>query len=81
MSTTTGPTLRWTLSRKISAVLAGVGVGLIVIATMSYTSVGSLRNDSKAVDHTYQVLEQITALTSSLKDAETGQRGLPDHRA
>ena len=69
------PRLRWTLSRKIFAVLAAVGVGLVVIAAVSYRSVSNLKQNSAMVDHTYQVLEQVAAVSSSLKDAETGQRG------
>ncbi|MGX6600859.1 methyl-accepting chemotaxis protein [Micromonosporaceae bacterium Da 78-11] len=73
--TTTSPKQRWTLSRKIFARLLGVGVGPTVIGALSFTSVGSLRDSSQMVDHTYQVLEKITAVESSPKDAETGQRG------
>ncbi|WP_306214745.1 methyl-accepting chemotaxis protein [Actinoplanes sp. RD1] len=69
------PKQRWTLSRKIYAVLAGLGIGLLLIAVVSYNSVGHLRTNSDQVDHTYRVLEEIDAIVSSLKDAETGQRG------
>ncbi|MEU8817599.1 CHASE3 domain-containing protein [Actinoplanes sp. NPDC048796] len=74
-TTTTSPRLRWTLSRKISALLIGVGLCLLVISAVSFRSVGSLRTTSEMVDHTYQVLARIEAISSSLKDAETGQRG------
>jgi methyl-accepting chemotaxis protein len=67
--------LLWTLSRKIAAVMALVGVGLAIIGAVSYRSVGSLDASSQQVGHTYQVLARIAAVSSSLKDAETGQRG------
>ena len=69
------PRLRWTLSRKIFVTLAGVGVGLALIGATSYYSVGKLDAGTGQVQHTYQVLSQIKALSSSLSDAETGQRG------
>ncbi|RZS89606.1 methyl-accepting chemotaxis protein [Motilibacter rhizosphaerae] len=69
------PRQRWTLTRKISAVLAAVAVGLLVIGTLSYTSVARLRQTTSAVDHTYRVLEQVAAVKESLTQAETGQRG------
>jgi methyl-accepting chemotaxis protein len=75
MDTTTSPGLRWTLSRKIFGVLIGVGIGLIIIAALAFQSVGSVRASSDQVDHTYQVLQTIERVSSSLKDAETGQRG------
>jgi methyl-accepting chemotaxis protein len=69
------PRLRWTLSRKIFALLTGVGLGLIIIAGVSYQSVRSLRASSGEVDHTYLVLQTVEQVSASLKDAETGQRG------
>ena len=71
----TAPRPRWTLSRKILGLLAGVGLGLIIIAAMAVHSVGSLDSSAGQVDHTYQVLGTIEQVSSSLKDAETGQRG------
>jgi methyl-accepting chemotaxis protein len=69
------PTLRWTLSRKIAALLACVGVGLIIIAGTSYKAVGDLHSNAERVQHTYEVLCRIADVTTALKDAETGQRG------
>src|SRR4051812_29590964 len=74
-TTSAAPKLRWTLTRKIYAILAGVGIGLIVIAALSFRSVGSLRTNNAEVVHTYQVLEHLAHISAGLKDAETGQRG------
>ncbi|BBH69799.1 chemotaxis protein [Actinoplanes sp. OR16] len=69
------PALRWTLSRKIAAVLAAAGIGLVIIGATGYRSVETLDDTAAKVDHTYQVLAQLVGLSASLKDAETGQRG------
>ncbi|MBB2947705.1 methyl-accepting chemotaxis protein [Actinoplanes lutulentus] len=74
-ASTTAPPLRWTLSRKISAVLVAAGLGLVLIGFTGYRSVSSLEDTADRVDHTYQVLAQMAMLSGSLKDAETGQRG------
>ncbi|WP_436532800.1 methyl-accepting chemotaxis protein [Actinoplanes sp. HUAS TT8] len=73
--TVSEPRLRWTLSRKIAVVLAAAGIGLVIIGATGYRSVGSLGDSAAQVDHTYRVLAQIASISSSLKDAETGQRG------
>src|SRR5277367_2311091 len=50
-------------------------VMLIVVATVGYFSIGSIWNNSNKMVQTYDVIDQISELTSFLKDAETGQRG------
>lgn len=42
-----------------------MGVGLILIGAVSYTSVRSLRGSSGEVDHTYRVLQTIEQVSSS----------------
>ncbi len=59
---TGAPQLRWTLVRKISAVPAGVEVGLVVIGATSYASVGRMDAGAGRVSHTYQVLTQVAAM-------------------
>lgn len=46
-----------------------------IIYVLSYLSLAQREAASKLVSHTYQVKEQIEVALSSLKDAETGQRG------
>jgi methyl-accepting chemotaxis protein len=69
------PTLRWTISRKIYLVLAGIALGLLTIGVVSYTAVGTLSDNAALVEHTHRVLEQAEAVDASLTEAETGQYG------
>jgi CHASE3 domain sensor protein len=57
-----------------------IGLGLAVLifsltAVVSYRSMTKLSETAASVAHSYEVLEDIEALFSTLKDAETGQRG------
>lgn len=57
-----------------------IGLGLIVAfvlvnAGVAYRNVEHLRNDAQRVVHTHEVLNVLNDLLSSMKDAETGQRG------
>jgi CHASE3 domain sensor protein len=65
----------WTFGRKIAAGFALSLVLLIAIGTVSYLSITKLMRTSEWVAHTHEVLERIDNVLSSLKDAETGQRG------
>src|SRR5260370_34378627 len=65
----------WTFGRKIAAGFALSFVLLLAIGSVSYRSIGKLTSTSQWVTHTHEVLEHIAAVLSSLKDAETGQRG------
>src|SRR5215217_7677722 len=58
--------------------LAGFLVAVIAVAAIAVVTWRSLqsREDAAArVNHTLSVIERLEALSSSLKDAETGQRG------
>ena len=48
---------------------------LIVSSVASYTSISNLLFSTKWVNHTYLVLQGLDNTVSTLKDAETGQRG------
>ena len=48
---------------------------LLVLAVMAFVNVQKMQDNDAQVTHTYQVLDGVTAITSALKDAETGQRG------
>jgi len=57
---------------------AGFGFGLAVMAVLSvvaFNSITSLHQTAGQVEHTWEVLESVSLITGSLKDAETGQRG------
>jgi methyl-accepting chemotaxis protein len=48
---------------------------LCVVGVIAYDGTSTLEENSGKVAHTYQVLEGLDVVTSTLKDAETGQRG------
>ncbi|WP_159809835.1 methyl-accepting chemotaxis protein [Cellulomonas citrea] len=50
-------------------------VFLAVLGAISYLKVGEINQNQKAVVHTYQVLEGVAAVSATLTNAETGQRG------
>jgi signal transduction histidine kinase/CheY-like chemotaxis protein/CHASE3 domain sensor protein len=60
------------------ATLAGVVVAVLAVALIGFFTFRSLKTREEAVErvtHTLQVIEQLATLQSTLKDAETGQRG------
>ncbi|MES2990737.1 MAG: response regulator [Pseudomonadota bacterium] len=54
--------------------LLGV-VAVAVISLLSYQSLQNRQTTAELVSHTFSVMERLQALMSTLKDAETGQRG------
>ncbi|WP_433042926.1 methyl-accepting chemotaxis protein [Dactylosporangium sp. CS-033363] len=64
-----------TIGRKLAVIFVGIAVVFGAVCTVAYLSVDSLVTNTSMVQHTYQVLGRVEALNSSLKDAETGQRG------
>jgi methyl-accepting chemotaxis protein len=64
-----------TISNKIGL---GLGLTLAVLAAMGvlfYRNMNKLVDNAKMVSHTHEVLTNLEALLSVMKDAETGQRG------
>ena len=56
----------------------GIGLSLLVLLIISFVSyfiIQKLRDESGWVDHSYQVLNNVENMISSLRDAETSQRG------
>ena len=56
----------------------GFGLSLIILiisSVASYISIKNLLQSSKLVSHTTAVIQKLDAVISTLKDAETGQRG------
>jgi methyl-accepting chemotaxis protein len=65
----------WTFGRILAAGYALAAVVLLVVAAAGYWSIATLIANNQQVSHTHQVRRQLAELRSSLKDAETGQRG------
>ncbi len=65
----------WTFGRKIAAAFALAFLLLLGIGAAAYRNLSTLSNTSYAVSHAHAVLEDLAALLSIAKDAETGQRG------
>jgi methyl-accepting chemotaxis protein len=65
----------WTFGRKIAVAFALKFVLLVSIGAVAYTTINRLTSSSQWIAHTHEVLEGIAGVLSSLKDAETGQRG------
>lgn len=59
-------------------ILIGFGVSLLLLiisSVASYTSISNLLSSSKEVERTNQIIIDLENAMSSMKDAETGQRG------
>ncbi|HTE43691.1 MAG TPA: CHASE3 domain-containing protein [Gemmatimonadaceae bacterium] len=67
--------MKWSIAAKIVAGYALSMVIVLVLGAISYRSIRSLLLTSQEVTHTNDVLGHIDRLLSTLKDAETGQRG------
>lgn len=58
--------------------LIGFSVSLVILiisSVASYFSINNLLNSTQWVNHTYEVIQEINALTAAMTDAETMQRG------
>ncbi|MEG5059347.1 CHASE3 domain-containing protein [Microcoleus sp. A2-C5] len=63
------------LTRQITAGI-GMALGLLIFnAATSYRNTLKLVENERSVSHTHQVSTELEATLSTLKDAETGQRG------
>jgi methyl-accepting chemotaxis protein len=67
--------MKWTIGTKIGGGFALALAALVVIGWVSYRSTASLIETSTWVEHTHLVLQNLDELLSTMKDAETGQRG------
>jgi signal transduction histidine kinase/DNA-binding response OmpR family regulator len=65
----------WWARVPISVGLSAVVLLMIALGALSYDSAEQLKNARNKVEHTYQVLLGLETFVSTLKDAETGQRG------
>jgi len=64
-----------TIGKKIVAGFVAPLVMLAVAAALSYWSTAQVIANDELVAHTHEVLDNLDLLLSTLKDAETGQRG------
>ena len=65
----------WGVSGKSTKGLAVTLTALFGIGTIAYANFLRLQQTKAWVNHTHEVLENLGTLLSTLKDAETGQRG------
>ncbi|HEY6798951.1 MAG TPA: CHASE3 domain-containing protein [Kineosporiaceae bacterium] len=64
-----------TIGRRLAAGFAAALILLGILGVVAYQKSESIHSNQKMVVHTYQVLEGLNNILSTLKDAETGQRG------
>lgn len=70
-----GLKMKWSIEKKIVAA-AGLALAVLLInALISYRATRSLIDHERLVSHTHQVLTELEATISTMKDAETGERG------
>jgi methyl-accepting chemotaxis protein len=67
--------MKWSVGTKIGAGYALALIILVILGTVSYRNTTGLIEAAQMKAHTYQVLENLDRVLSTLKDAETGQRG------
>src|ERR1700736_3527312 len=60
--------------RTLSAFLVAV-IAVVVIAALSYTSLQSSAASARSLNRAVEVIAQLQTVLSTVKDAETGQRG------
>jgi methyl-accepting chemotaxis protein len=60
---------------RLAAAFAAAAAMLIIVGVLDLFAVSHLLQGQRSVTHTYQVLRAVDTVTSSLKDAETSQRG------
>ncbi len=70
-----GPGRRSKADITVSLSLAAVAAFFVISGVVSYMNIATLRRDTAAVTRTHEVLLESSNLLSTLKDAETGQRG------
>lgn len=67
--------MKWTIGTKIGAGYVFSLFILVVLGVIAYWSTTGFIETSRMKVHSYKVLDGLTDMLSSLKDAETGQRG------
>jgi len=67
--------MKLTISRKLSLSFTVALIFTLVVGTVSYLHISELVHTAGWLHHTHQVLGGLLQIETSLKDAETGQRG------
>ncbi|MGH7349092.1 MAG: CHASE3 domain-containing protein, partial [Candidatus Rokuibacteriota bacterium] len=67
--------MRWTLTRGQTVAVALLAAALLIDAALTIHSVREVANGVRWVSHTHEVLAKLEEVLSTVKDAETGQRG------
>jgi PAS domain S-box-containing protein len=67
--------MKWSTEKKIATGMAVVLIVLVLNALISYRATRRLIDNNQWVTHTHEVLAELEATLSTVKDAETGQRG------
>ena len=67
--------MRWSLTRGQTAAIALLVIALLVDAVLTLHNIREVATSVQWVSHTHEVLGQLEQVMSTLKDAETGQRG------
>ncbi|MEX2221627.1 MAG: CHASE3 domain-containing protein [Candidatus Rokuibacteriota bacterium] len=67
--------MRWTLTRAQAVAVTLLAVALLVDAVLTIHHVREVATGVQWVSHTHEVLGKLEEVLSTLKDAETGQRG------
>ncbi len=67
--------MKWSIGSKIGSGFGLALAVLMVVGAVSYNSTAKLIDSAEWVRHTHEVLNGADNTLSSLKDAETGQRG------
>jgi PAS domain S-box-containing protein len=67
--------MRWSLTRGQTAAITLLVIALLVDAVLTLHNIREVATSVQWVSHTHEVLSQLEQVMSTLKDAETGQRG------
>src|SRR5215212_10393176 len=67
--------MKWTVEKKIAAGFGLLLAILLAVGLLSYRNTLKLIRDGNLVAHSHEVLDELDGTLSSVKDAETGQRG------
>jgi len=67
--------MRLTVEKKIAAGFVLMLAILLAVGFVSYRNTRKLIRDSNLVAHSHEILDELEGTLSSIKDAETGQRG------
>lgn len=65
----------WTLERQLIAGFVLVALIVAAVGAVSWRNAQQLQDTGRRVAHTYEVIGELTAVSATMTDAETGMRG------